>query len=114
MMMRMKPMNPAGPQHDATVRLAVKAVLTGEVPITRLAQDLGIGVVTIRRWVRDAIDQSPHHETFDLIASEVERLRRENAELRRIVVDRNRRLSLQADEGLAKPAGRPPVSCAAR
>ena len=101
--MMMKPMSVVSQHKDATVHLAVKAVLTGEVPIHRLAQDLGIGVATIRRWVQDAIDQSHYRDTFTLLIEEVERLRRENAELRKLVTERPpRALPRSADR-----AGRP-------
>lgn len=96
-------MSVASQHRDETVHLAVKAVLTGEVPISKLAQDLGIGVATIRRWVRDAIDQSPYHESFDHLAEEVVRLRRENAELRKLVQGRKPRTPANPPPGTVKP-----------
>ena len=93
MTFRISPASVASQHKSETVRWSVKAVLTGAVPVAKLAQDMGIGQATIRRWVRDAIDQSPYHDAFEALAEEVERLRRENADLKKIVVGRKPRLA---------------------
>lgn len=78
--------------HDAmVVQSTVRMALTSGLGRATVANYLGIGVSTMDRWVQEAIDQSPHRETFRDLIHELESLRRENAHLRKAVSGRRAR-----------------------
>jgi transposase len=69
--------------------MAVRLVLTREVSRAQMARDLGVGVPTLTRWVRDAIDHSPFGDVLKSLHDEVGILQKENAALRRMLLTRN-------------------------
>lgn len=79
------------PQDQKVVQSAVRMALTSGMGRATVSNYLGIGIATVDRWVQDAIDQSPHRETFAELVRELESLRRENAHLRKAMSSRRTR-----------------------
>jgi transposase len=68
---------------DRIIESAVRMTLTSGLPRTTVANDLGVGIATLDAWVRDAMRQMPHRETFEDLIREVETLRAASARLTR-------------------------------
>jgi transposase len=60
---------------------AVRLVVSTDAPVTRVAQQLGIGKGTLRRWVERA-RPTPRESVTEDERSELTRLRRENLQLK--------------------------------
>ena len=69
-----KPIDPVSKQQ------ILERVRLGVEPITHIAREFGIGDSTIHGWLEKKVARSPDHT-----ASELQRLRRENAELYEIL-----------------------------
>ena len=63
-------------------REAVRLALTSGRTRREIAEDLGIGLSTLTRWLRDERDASAPSETPVDVHAELKRLRRENAVLK--------------------------------
>jgi transposase len=64
---------------------AVRLVETSGRTQREIAEDLGVGLSTLRRWIdkrRDALMESPPPDRVEDMATEMKRLRRENEILR--------------------------------
>lgn len=83
------------PQTDVR-EMAVRMILTREVSRANMAKDLGIGMPTLSRWVRDAIDHSPYGDVLESLHDEVGILRKENAALQKLLFARNARAGSNA------------------
>lgn len=71
--------------------MAVRLILTREVTRAQMSRDLGIGMPTLTRWVREVIDQSPYGDVLESLHDEVGILRKENAALQKMLFARNAR-----------------------
>lgn len=64
---------------------AVRLVETSGRTQREIAEDLGVGLSTLRRWIdkrRDGLMESPPPDRVEDMATEIKRLRRENEILR--------------------------------
>ncbi len=66
----------------------VRLILTREVPRAQLARELGIGLPTLTRWVREVIDHSPFGDVLKSLHDEVGTLRKENSALEQMLLAR--------------------------
>ncbi len=63
-------------------REAVRLVLTSGRPRAEIAEDLGVGLSTLTRWIGQYRDDEMPPELKDDLQAELKRLRKENAVLR--------------------------------
>ncbi len=73
------------------VDMAVRTILTRAASHAQLATDLGVGLSTLDSWLQNAIDRSHYGDVLQALFEEVGVLRKENAELRRVVAGRRTR-----------------------
>ncbi len=64
-------------------REAVRLVLSSGRPRTEIAEDLGVGLSSLTRWIGQYRDEEMPPEIQDDLQAELKRLRKENAVLRR-------------------------------
>ncbi len=63
-------------------REAVRLVLTSGRPRAEIAEDLGVGLSSLTRWIGQYRDEEMPPEIKDDLQAELKRLRKENAVLR--------------------------------
>ena len=63
-------------------REAVRLVLTSGRPRTEIAEDLGVGLSSLTRWIGQYRDEEMSPEIKDDLQAELNRLHKENAVLR--------------------------------